>query len=385
MLSTSIKTIFLISFLMLLLIGCSEQKINETQFIKTLTLGNDSIYLQCDEDTLAFPFSAIGLYDTVNSEAATSMTIYSTTDTLIFTPDSIHKNIKVISGENTKFLTVTYFKIAKNNYSDKLNLLKEYAVYNSSNTKNVEFTYSTPNNKNLIELRKQYNLESVAGNGSEISKIINLLHWANKIVRHNGSTGSANPNPKNALNIIETCQKENKGVNCRMMATLLNEAYLSMGFKSRHITCLPYDKADNDCHVINIVYSDSLKKWLYVDPTFAAYFFDADSNFLSIEEVRKKIIKGEKLLLPNDINWNGQPKEKIVYLAYMAKNLFRFSSPIRSEFGYESKKGDRAWVNLNPVGYDDSLSGTVDTYNKQDITNTTYHTNDDAYFWIKPN
>ena len=384
MLSNTMRTIFVIASLMLLLISCGKHKDNDIQIAGTLTLGNDSLYYQIDEYSGAFPFSEIGAHDTINNELAVDLSLYTTIDTLIFSPDSIHKNIKIISGDSTKILTITYFNFAKKNYSDKLNLLKEYSSYTSTNADNVEFTYSTPNDKNLIELRKQYKLDSVVGKGSEISKIINLLHWANKIVRHDGSVDPASPDPRNALNIIETCQKENKGVNCRMMATLLNEAYLSMGFKSRHITCLPYDKSDNDCHVTNIVYSDSLNKWIFVDPTFAAYFLDADSNFLSIEEARQKIIKEEKLFLPDDINWNGQPKNKTEYLGYMTKNLFRFSCPLGSEFGYESKKGDRGWVNLIPVGYDDSLSGTVDISNKQDVTFTTYYTNDDAYFWSTP-
>lgn len=57
------------------------------------------------------------------------------------------------------------------------------------------------------------------------------------------------------------------------MAQMLNECYLAMGFKSRFITCMPKVMI-NDCHVINAVYSNTLNKWLWMDPTFNAYVTD---------------------------------------------------------------------------------------------------------------
>ena len=33
-------------------------------------------------------------------------------------------------------------------------------------------------------------------------------------------------------------------------------------------------KMVNDCHVINVVYSATLDKWVWVDPTFDAYVVD---------------------------------------------------------------------------------------------------------------
>ena len=126
------------------------------------------------------------------------------------------------------------------------------------------FVYQPSSDTNLIRLRKTFNLDSVAGAGDEMSRVIRLMKWAHRIVRHDGS--SSNPPSRNALDLIDVCRKEQRGVNCRMIATILNEAYLSMGFPSRHITCLPMDTTDQDCHVINIVYSTTRGKWLWMDP-----------------------------------------------------------------------------------------------------------------------
>ena len=70
---------------------------------------------------------------------------------------------------------------------------------------------------------------------------------------------------------------------------VLNEMYLAMGFKSRYVTCMPSDPNDNDCHVINIVYSETLNKWLWVDPSFGIYVTDENNNMLGIAETRERL------------------------------------------------------------------------------------------------
>ena len=99
------------------------------------------------------------------------------------------------------------------------------------------FTYMDPNDRDLVRVRRYFNLDSIAGAGDEISKIKNLLAWVHNTIRHDGS--SYNPEEKNAIALYEICKKEDRGVNCRMMAQMLNECYLAMGFKSRYVTCLP--------------------------------------------------------------------------------------------------------------------------------------------------
>ena len=166
--------------------------------------------------------------------------------------------------------------------SDYLYILQQAEGYNRTETKPIcynesvtdtlpRFTYMNPNDSNLVQLRKHFNLDSIAGSGDEISKIKNLLYWVHNIVPHDGN--SRNPEERNTIAMVELCKKENRGVNCRMMAQMLNECYLAMGFKSRFITCMPKVMI-NDCHVINAVYSNTLDKWLWMDPTFNAYVTD---------------------------------------------------------------------------------------------------------------
>lgn len=231
-----------------------------------------------------------------------------------------------------------------------LKTLREYEVFDhESDSAYEDFTYQSPDDENLIKLKETYDLVKVAGDGDELTKIINLMKWVHNTINHNGSYQYRGE--LNTFGIIEHCKANNTGVNCRMLATVLNEVYLSMGYKSRFVTCLPKDTKDPDCHVINMVYSTTLSKWIYMDPSFQAYFKDENGTLLSIEEVRERMIKGEKLVLNDDIDHNGNGYSKKQYINYMNKNLFRFSCLVKSEFNSESSDKIKISYQLLPKGY----------------------------------
>lgn len=213
-------------------------------------------------------------------------------------------------------------------------LLKEGNSY-CNETKLPSFSYMSPNDSNLVQLRQQCNLDSVAGGGDELSKIKNLLVYIHNTIRHDGAS-MLSFKEKNALAIMKICKQENRGVNCRMLATVLNECYLAMGFKSRIVTCMPKIYIE-DCHVINTVYSVTLDKWLWVDPTDNAYVMDENGVMLGIAEVRHRLRNDQPLVLNEDANFNNiEKKVKEQYLDYyMAKNLYYIECPVESMYRSE--------------------------------------------------
>ena len=228
-------------------------------------------------------------------------------------------------------------------YGDYLAKLKSASSYkNGVTSDSVRFRYMEPNDSNLVFLRQYYNLDSIAGSGDEISKIKNLLHWVHEVVPHDGS--SYNPTEKNTHAMIQLCQKENRGVNCRMMAQMLTEVYLSMGFKARFVTCLPREYV-SDCHVITTVYSCTLNKWVWVDPTFDAFVMDENGTMLSISEVRSRLREDKEVYLNDYANWNHKSDQtKEYYLDYyMAKNLYYLSCPEISRHNAETWEEGRTY------------------------------------------
>lgn len=319
----------------------------------------------------------------VYKTSAKKVTFYTDIDSISF---------DIIPGEQYDFIILLNEKDSARTQivwqPSKMDILKKAEEYNNSDTRFIpKFTYESQDNPNLVRIRKDLNLDSIAGNGSELSQIFNLMHWIHNIIKHDGN--SNNPTLKNAIDLINVCKAENRGVNCRMLATILNECYLSMGIKSRSITCMPRETEFNDCHVINMVYSKDLNKWIWIDPTFDAYIMDEKGNLLGILEVRERLIKDLPLVLNADANWNRtnlQTKEHYLNY-YMAKNLYRLQTPLVSEYNAETwEKGKEVtYVELLP------LDGIVQTPQKKEKVNeklgvkfTYYKTNNPDLFWAKP-
>lgn len=310
--------------------------------------------------------------------------------TFITDKDSITVKIKkdtefnfiVLLNDSIKANTQIKYKMP---YLEKL---KKAEKYNLSDNRFIpKFEYQSMDNPNLVRIRKELKLDSIAGKGNEVSKILNVLHWVHNIVRHDGS--SNNPTLKNAIDLIKVCKTENRGLNCRMMATILNECYLSMGIKSRYVTCMPKETKFDECHVINMVYSNDLKKWIWIDPTFDAYVMNEKGELLGLSEVRERLINGKTLILNPEANWNKKNSQtKEYYLeTYMAKNLYRLETPLVSEYDAETWKSGKEliYIELLPLdGMEQSPQKKEETDTKTGVIFINYKTNNPNLFWTEP-
>lgn len=268
---------------------------------------------------------------------------------------------------------VSAYNKAKQNpaFWTKLETLQHSPAY-ATDTTSINFTYQPATSSALTEVRQRFNLDSIAGNGDDISKIKNLTYWIHDIVRHDGS--SYNPQgPMTLANLVDTCQLYNRGVNCRMMAIMLTEALLAEGIPARYLTCQPkdYDK-DYDCHVICVAWSDSLNKWVWADPTFAAFVTDENGLMLHPGEVRERLITNQPLVINEDANWNHESQQTKEYYIdyYMAKNLYYISAITNNRQAPEGDTTQSTFVTLSPIN--------------SNFTNAHIITSDYDKFWQTP-
>ncbi|WP_448138524.1 transglutaminase-like domain-containing protein [Sphingobacterium siyangense] len=257
---------------------------------------------------------------------------------------------------------------------DKLTLLQQSGGYISANSDSLPtFTYQVTRSPNLLAVKSFFNLDSIAGNGDEISKIRNIMFFVANNIKYDGSNWALCE--FDAIDFYNYHKATGKGLNCRHKAMTLNEMYLAMGFKSRYVTCMPKDDKDTDCHVINSVYAETLKKWLWMDPSHGTFVMDDNNNLLSIEEVRERLKNNQSLKL------NAESKvNKLWYLDYyMAKNLYWIQCTNKSQFNTESRyrpvAPDLQYISLVPSGFDKSSN----KYLKNNVI-----TFDPAYFWRSP-
>lgn len=277
---------------------------------------------------------------------------------------------------DSSFRSATWSVVAplkKDMDKSKLQLLRESPSYKADDKK-FEWTYCQPSDSILTRDREYFNLDSIAGSGNDISRIKNLMYWLHNSIRHDGS--SYNPSSRSLIDVYELCRKEKRGVNCRMLAIILTEALLAEGIPARYITCQPkLWQFDTDCHVICMVWSESLGKWIWIDPTFAAYVTDENGMMLHPGEVRQRLIDGKPLVLNEDANWNNEsPQTKENYLdRYMAKNLYYMTAITANRPKPEGKGASKShYVMLIPEGAENLPNGYNET------------TTDPDKFWTIP-
>ena len=256
-----------------------------------------------------------------------------------------------------------------------LHVLRKSAPYAKDSMKlESTFTYQPKDDYRLSVVREYFKLDSVAGQGDELSKIINLLHFVHDEMPHDGNHRAFAE--MDAIDLYNYVKTTGKGVNCRQLAISLCEMYLAMGIPARYVTCLAADPNDSECHVINAVWSGQLQKWLWIDPTNDAWVMDENGTMLSIAEVRERMINDLPLVLCDTANWNHrekQTKEGYLY-GYMSKNLYYFVCKKFSRFNPESDYRPNPAeedIRLIPVGF-------VNDNWKCDTTT------DPDFFWAKP-
>jgi transglutaminase-like putative cysteine protease len=250
--------------------------------------------------------------------------------------------------------------------------------------KNI-FSYEDMNSDDLSNLRRIYKIDKIASGTNTLEKVTAVMDWVHKQLTNHGEYSESVA--KNSLSILPTKGKAN--LFCVHKSIVMNESLLSLGIKSRIISCIPRN-FDNDCHVAVTVYIPELEKWCFFDPTFDTYFIGEDRNPLSIDKIRDGYCKGsiegkvpDFMPIPIKKNWplflNGAEYETYEkwYSVYMAKNCFRFKSPVKSAFGYGWEKNNRL-IFLNPKGY--SVKNEYDEY----CYGNAEYTNNINYFLERP-
>ena len=331
-----------------------------------------------DGERVAFALSAFANPDTINAPTEARVWLAGPGDTLEIPLRPGHHLVRVIGSRDTLRLWVRHQPIVLS--AEHVTLLRKYERFGGPDARVPKIVYAPPTDSALTALRTRYGLEAIAGDGGEFERIRSLMHWVHVTVPHDGT--KPNPAAMDSRSLLEACAGGKATCNCRGLATVLNEVYLAMGIPSRHLTCLPYDLKDPDCHVVNMVWSRELGKWLYMDPTHDAWFADAQGRPLSPREIREAMRRGDPMTLPSAPNWNGKPVTETFYRNYMTKNFFRFSAPAESRYGYEELADPVVELHLDPQGFQpEKRRGGAIAVGKHVRE---WHTADADAFWAPP-
>ncbi len=250
-------------------------------------------------------------------------------------------------------------------------LLRQYSRFGRTPLRGrIAFDDGPARDSGAQGLRALFPIDSIAGRGGDLSRMRNLLHWVHTRIRWDGSR--ENPREATLGASISACLERGQTMNCGGLAETYVEVCRAAGFRARRIVCLPFDRQDPDCHSVAIVYSDSLGRWVYMDPTFEAYWADAKGRALGLAGARALLARGDTVLLNSEANLNGEPRDPTEHLAYMSKNLFRFQmwpSPGQT-------------LVLNPRGY--GTAGPDSAGRADPAVGAPVVTDNAALFWSRP-
>lgn len=237
--------------------------------------------------------------------------------------------------------------IAASPDNEYVQLLRENNDFVRTDTTSVAFTCDFSPIQFQI-LSAEYSLTQVSGEADSQSRAINLMAWLREDVKHNGSSDYKE---KNALDYLHYAyQEEDRGISCMGLAITLTEMLLSQGIPARTIWLMPGNPEDNDCHVVTIAYIEERGQYIFLDPTYNAYFMNEEGEVLSLVQIRDAIRRGDEIYCNKDAHYNGVPEPDLdYYIHYLAKNFFHFYS--YENEGYRSYMRG-ALVYLCPAGFD---------------------------------
>lgn len=274
-----------------------------------------------------------------------------------------------VSGIKNQVIEIRFDRTNKVRYDEMVKLLREAGPY-KADTAEVKINH-IPYAERAEEIREYFCLDTLYDAcASTWEKTLAIGKFVAYNIPHDNQ--KEYPEYVNAIGLWEYTKTVAPAFNCRLHSILTYELLTAAGIKARYITCLPYDRNDNDCHVVNEVWLPETGKWVMIDTDMRRYITDKKGNLLSLAEIREHFINDKKIVVYYDFE---NPSSRIsYYYAYMAKNTYWFCR--WGDLGFyqedyktfpESKLRSRYYA-LVPEGFE--------TFSGREIT-----TNDSEQFW----
>ena len=219
-------------------------------------------------------------------------------------------------------------------------LLDTYSgiLFNYQNFKNgkedeIEYDFSCPEYKELME---KYNIDKIAGKGTDFIKAKRLLHYLAPRLNH--SSWYDNHIECNSLKLLEySLDNPEQGINCLNKAKILEECCLALSIYARRVSIMPFSPYDFDNHVVVEIFDRKMDKWVMLDPTTDGLFVDENKIPLSLLEIREKFANNQFVtFITSTCKTKDLNKVRNKYKeanSYICKNLFRFMIGNVCKFG----------------------------------------------------
>lgn len=197
--------------------------------------------------------------------------------------------IYILSGYGNWIVYTSYLQEPQEIYNMEAGIIKGALEFQDGEECKITYDFD---NTEYPELLSGYEIENIAGNGSEFEKAKALMNEFADRLTHKSDYD--NHIDSNAVELLEySLDNKAHGLNCRAKAQILNEMCLALGIYSRKVWIIPNSVYDSDCHVVNEVWDSKLDQWVMLDITNNFYWVDESGKPLSVLEIREHIADQE--------------------------------------------------------------------------------------------
>ncbi|HSE41728.1 MAG TPA: transglutaminase domain-containing protein [Acidobacteriota bacterium] len=162
---------------------------------------------------------------------------------------------------------------------------------------NYEFTHEHWSEPKVVDLRKQENLDSIIdGAKTDIEIFERLTVWTRKQFQ----PGTPDPYPlSNGLDILKDIRSKKTGGFCGQYTYLLADALKSFGFFD--VRYVEIWKDAQTSHFLLEAWSNQFRKWILLDPLYAATVMNKNSELMSAWQVHAAVVNKQENSLRR--NW----------------------------------------------------------------------------------
>ena len=149
----------------------------------------------------------------------------------------------------------------------KISIIESNNMLLNAKSESIPFT-AEMGDPYLISLKQHVSKNITLTHGDELATIFSLLEWVSNQWRHDSY--NAPPARATALDIL-TLAAQGERFSCNSYATVVTDVLLSYGYIARIISLNSKDIAYGPLgmgHVAAEVWSNSLQKWIFIDPQF---------------------------------------------------------------------------------------------------------------------
>lgn len=206
----------------------------------------------------------------------------------------------------------------------KISIIESNNILLNGKSESIPFT-AEMGDPYLTSLKEYVSKRITLTNRDELSTIFSLLEWVSNQWQHDGVNSP--PARANALDIL-TLAAQGERFSCNSYATVVTDVLLSYGYIARIISLNSKDIAYGTFgmgHVAAEVWSNTLQKWIFIDPQYSMYaMYNGEYlNYYDIYRLRaeSKYKEIEFHVAESHLKINHQTKDEAItqYRAFLSE------------------------------------------------------------------